>query len=182
MPTIKQLRKQRHWTQAELALRIDVSPSTVSAWERGRRQPTERQLNALATIFGIDNQAIGLIEQHEPPMSRQEIPAAFTIRIWHEENAWFALWEATSGTTPGYHERGETPAEAVQRLLTALVEYHTFLRSEPLEVGSLEAHQLQQLNRWNHPSQVPARGPLTSWCSTSSVALQPLPNGGRQNP
>jgi transcriptional regulator with XRE-family HTH domain len=154
MPTIKQLRKQRHWTQAELALRIDVSPSTVSAWERGRRQPTERQLNALATIFGIDNQAID----------------------------WFALWEATSGTTPGYHERGETPAEAVQRLLTALVEYHTFLRSEPLEVGSLEAHQLQQLNRWNHPSQVPARGPLTSWCSTSSVALQPLPNGGRQNP
>jgi transcriptional regulator with XRE-family HTH domain len=157
MPTIKQLRKQRHWTQAELALRIDVSPSTVSAWERGRRQPTEGQLNALATIFGIDNQAIDLIEQHEPPMSRQEIRAAFTIRIWHEENAWFALWEATSGMTPGYHERGETPAEAVQRLLTALVEYHTFLRREPLEVGSLEAHQLQQLNRWNHPSQAPTR-------------------------
>jgi transcriptional regulator with XRE-family HTH domain len=112
MPTIKQLRKQRHWTQAELALRIDVSPSTVSAWERGRRQPTERQLNALATIFGIDNQAIDLIEQHEPPMSRQEIPAAFTIRIWQEEEAWFALWEAASRTTPGYHERGKTPSRS----------------------------------------------------------------------
>jgi predicted RNase H-like HicB family nuclease len=67
------------------------------------------------------------------------------------------LWEAASGTTPGYHERGETPAEATQRLLTALVEYHTFLRSEPPEVGSLEAQQLQQLNRWNHPSKEPTR-------------------------
>jgi hypothetical protein len=32
--------------------------------------------------LGIDNQAIDLIEHHGPPMSRQEIPAAFTIHIW----------------------------------------------------------------------------------------------------
>jgi hypothetical protein len=123
----------------------------------GKASAHRAQLNTLATIFGIDTPAIDLIEQHEPPLSHQEIPVAFTIRIWHEEHAWFALWEVASETMPGYHERGETPAEATQRLLTALVESQTFLRSEPPEVGSLEAQQLQQLNRWNPPSQEPAR-------------------------
>ena len=51
--TIKQLREQRHITQAELAERIGVSSKTVSKWETAKGLPDVSLLEPLAQVLGI---------------------------------------------------------------------------------------------------------------------------------
>ncbi len=52
-PTIKQLRENRHLTQAELAVRIGVSSKTISKWETGKGLPDISLLQPLAQALGI---------------------------------------------------------------------------------------------------------------------------------
>ena len=52
MNKIKEYRKQQHWTQEELAKKLDVERSAVAKWERGKSQPQAARLIALAEIFG----------------------------------------------------------------------------------------------------------------------------------
>jgi transcriptional regulator with XRE-family HTH domain len=54
MKTIKQLREGRGWTQLELAIKLGVQPMTVSAWERGRSDPSAVKLRDLARVFEVD--------------------------------------------------------------------------------------------------------------------------------
>jgi transcriptional regulator with XRE-family HTH domain len=51
--TIRELREAWGWTQAELANRVEVSESTVYAWENGRAQPTRAHLAKLAEALGV---------------------------------------------------------------------------------------------------------------------------------
>ena len=51
--TIKQLRENRHLTQAELAEKIGVSSKTVSKWETGKGLPDISLLQPLAQALGI---------------------------------------------------------------------------------------------------------------------------------
>lgn len=51
--TIKQLREDRGWSQAELARRVGVHAMSVSYWEIGRYEPKASQLKALAAAFGV---------------------------------------------------------------------------------------------------------------------------------
>lgn len=51
MKTIKVLREEHGWTQFELAVKIGVTPTTISAWERGLYEPRASQLRALAQVF-----------------------------------------------------------------------------------------------------------------------------------
>lgn len=50
---ITELRKRNHWTQAELAEKINYSDKAVSKWERGEAVPEIETLYALANIFGV---------------------------------------------------------------------------------------------------------------------------------
>jgi len=52
MNKIKEYRKQQHWTQEELAKKLDVERSAVAKWESGKSQPQAARLIALAEIFG----------------------------------------------------------------------------------------------------------------------------------
>lgn len=52
MNKIKEYRKQQHWTQEELAKKLDVERSAVAKWEIGKSQPQAARLIALAEIFG----------------------------------------------------------------------------------------------------------------------------------
>ncbi len=63
MKLIRQLREERGWTQLELANKLQVTPSTVYNWERGRFEPKARQLRALALAFGIPMEQIAIDEQ-----------------------------------------------------------------------------------------------------------------------
>ena len=60
--TIRQLREEREWSQLDLALRLGVSVSVVSWWERGVAQPTLSNRLGLAMIFGVSVTRIALQE------------------------------------------------------------------------------------------------------------------------
>ena len=50
---IKQLRKKKGLSQAELAERIGVKNNTVSTWERGTRKPDFEALDNLSDFFEV---------------------------------------------------------------------------------------------------------------------------------
>lgn len=60
MKTIRELRRERGWTQFELALAIGVQPQTVYLWESGRRQPQVSQMRRLGEVFGLCSDDIDL--------------------------------------------------------------------------------------------------------------------------
>lgn len=50
---IKKLRKERKMTQAQLAKKLGVAPTAVSAWERNENRPLMDKLSILAELFEI---------------------------------------------------------------------------------------------------------------------------------
>lgn len=52
MNRIRAYRKERKWTQEELAEKIGVERSAVAKWESGKIQPQASRLVALAEVFG----------------------------------------------------------------------------------------------------------------------------------
>ncbi len=49
---IKEYRKKMHWTQSELAEKVDAAHNTEASWEKGDREPTMQQLYMIAKITG----------------------------------------------------------------------------------------------------------------------------------
>ena len=50
---IESLRHKKGWSQAELAQRLHISPSTVGMYEQGRREPSIDALVAMSVKFGV---------------------------------------------------------------------------------------------------------------------------------
>lgn len=50
---IESLRRKKGWSQAELARRLHISPSTVGMYEQGRREPSIDILVAMSEEFGV---------------------------------------------------------------------------------------------------------------------------------
>ena len=50
---LRELRAERHWTQADLAERLDVSRQTVNAIEVGRYDPSLPLEFRIARVFGM---------------------------------------------------------------------------------------------------------------------------------
>jgi DNA-binding XRE family transcriptional regulator len=65
MKTIWELRRERGWTQFDLALAVGVQPQTVYLWESGRRQPQVTQMRKLGQVFGICSDEIDLTRVRE---------------------------------------------------------------------------------------------------------------------
>lgn len=66
MKTIRALRRERGWTQFDLALAVGVQPQTVYLWESGRRQPQVSQMRKLGQVFGLCSDEIDLVSTGEP--------------------------------------------------------------------------------------------------------------------
>lgn len=67
------LRIQKGMSQAELAQKLHLSPSTLGSYEQGRRTPSVNILVALADEFdvSVDYLASGRVEsRHDPVVSR----------------------------------------------------------------------------------------------------------------
>lgn len=107
-PRIAALRRNTGWSQAELAAKLGVSPSTVGMYEQGRREPPVESLVALAELFGVTTdylltgkvqspeeatlagQALGCIlkeaeellkNRKEAPFTRQELTLLLTALL-----------------------------------------------------------------------------------------------------
>ena len=52
---IRQLREQAGISQSELARRLDVTRSSVNAWEMGLSAPTTQYIVAMAKIFRVSS-------------------------------------------------------------------------------------------------------------------------------
>jgi transcriptional regulator with XRE-family HTH domain len=51
---LKMLRKERGWSQEDLARRLDVSPGSVGNWEMGPHEPHPKTLRKIAALFEVD--------------------------------------------------------------------------------------------------------------------------------
>ncbi len=60
MKTIKELRTAAGLTQLELANLIQVTPSAVYNWERGKNEPSATNLRDLAQALGVSMDEIDL--------------------------------------------------------------------------------------------------------------------------
>ena len=50
---IVELRKDRNWTQLDLAKKIGASENTIGHWEQGRHDPDLEMVGKLSDVFGI---------------------------------------------------------------------------------------------------------------------------------
>ncbi len=58
MLTLRQLRDDRGWTQAELAERVGIHANTLARLERGEHAPSEPVRRLIALTFGVGTDAI----------------------------------------------------------------------------------------------------------------------------
>ena len=73
MKTIRALRRERSWTQFELAVKVGVQPQAVYFWESGRRMPQVPQLRKLGEVFGLCSDEIALASDTGPAPEREEV-------------------------------------------------------------------------------------------------------------
>ena len=50
---IAALRRNKGWSQTQLAQQLKISPSAVGMYEQGRREPSGELLVAMAQVFGV---------------------------------------------------------------------------------------------------------------------------------
>lgn len=62
---LKHLRKTRKFTQQEIADKVDIKRSTISNYEIGRRTPHLKDLQKLATAFGVGLDYFGIQDTDE---------------------------------------------------------------------------------------------------------------------
>lgn len=60
--TVRELRTAQGWTQAELALRLEVSRNSVNAIETGRYEPSLTLAMRIARVFGKPVEEIFFLE------------------------------------------------------------------------------------------------------------------------
>jgi transcriptional regulator with XRE-family HTH domain len=83
---LKTYRKAMGWTQAELARRWVYSFETISAWERGKRNPGGQQVPRIAHLLGMTPEAlahsIGINFSNTHTHRNQEPPTKDMIEKW----------------------------------------------------------------------------------------------------
>ena len=60
--TVRQLRTAQGWTQADLAVRLEVSRNSVNAIETGRYEPSLTLAMRIARVFGKPVEEIFVLE------------------------------------------------------------------------------------------------------------------------
>lgn len=62
---LKQLRKSKGMTQEDVAAKVDITRSTISNYEIGRRTPHLKDLSALASVFGVGLDYFGITQKDD---------------------------------------------------------------------------------------------------------------------
>src|SRR5215469_214017 len=69
---LKMLRKERGWSQEDLAARLDVSPGSVGNWEIGPYEPHAKTLTKIAALFEVEVRYLLRGQGEEPPTGKRE--------------------------------------------------------------------------------------------------------------
>ena len=67
---LRELRQERGWTQGRVAERLGVTPSVISAYENGIRQPSYEVLIKLARLYGVTSDYLLGISGRRTPDSQ----------------------------------------------------------------------------------------------------------------
>jgi transcriptional regulator with XRE-family HTH domain/peptidoglycan hydrolase-like protein with peptidoglycan-binding domain len=92
---LRRARKERTWSQAELAERIGVAKETISRWEHGASRPQPNQLRKLCEAFDRKPGDLGyaLEPLEEESTGREQLPCVPPIELSQE-----------AGTSDTFHE------------------------------------------------------------------------------
>lgn len=77
---IRTMRKSRQMTQEDLARAIGQSPSSITMYETGRREPDFETLEALADVFNVPLVSLLTVDE-DPPDRKEEVPKTQEARI-----------------------------------------------------------------------------------------------------
>jgi transcriptional regulator with XRE-family HTH domain len=69
---LKMLRKERGWSQEDLAMKLEVSPGSVGNWEMGPYVPHPKTLGLLGKLFDVDVSYLVDGRIQEPPAAMRE--------------------------------------------------------------------------------------------------------------
>ena len=71
---LKELRKQAHLTQVELAKQLGIGQSSYADWERGKKKPTQENLIKIAQFFDVPiDYLVSNIENKEDGLDNIEL-------------------------------------------------------------------------------------------------------------
>ncbi len=79
-PQIKLLRKERKWTQQQLAKKLNVSSQVISNWERGYTIPTANDIKKLATELNVDSNMI--LTGHSTEELTNYVTGTMAVSTW----------------------------------------------------------------------------------------------------
>ena len=87
---IKNLREEAGYTQSELAKKLDVTRSSVNAWEMGLSTPTTQYIVELAKLFHVSTDyLLGLDNTRQlvlDGLSKKEIEVLYSLIRYFDEN------------------------------------------------------------------------------------------------
>lgn len=71
---LKELRKQAHLTQVELAGQLGIVQSSYADWERGKKKPTQKNLVKIAQILSVSvDYLVGNSEENNDELDNIEL-------------------------------------------------------------------------------------------------------------
>ena len=71
---LKELRKQAHLTQVELAKRLGIGQSSYADWERGKKKPTQDNLVKIAQVLNVSvDYLVGNSEEKSDDLDKIEL-------------------------------------------------------------------------------------------------------------
>lgn len=88
--TIKTLREEAGYSQAQLAKKLDVTRSSVNAWEMGLSTPTTNYIVALAKLFHVSTDyLLGIDKQRQLVLdgySKEQIELVYNLLKYFDSN------------------------------------------------------------------------------------------------
>jgi transcriptional regulator with XRE-family HTH domain len=102
---LKAYRKAMGWTQAELAKRWVYSTETISAWERGKRNPGVHQIPRIAHLLGINPEA--LTQSIDPILGSMQVGRNKELLSEEMVQEWKRAYETWGEIEQIYRDRTE---------------------------------------------------------------------------
>lgn len=106
MLRLKQLREQWHLTQSGLALKLNLSQSTVSAYEVGDRTPDLETLVSIAQFFGVSLDYLAGLTDSKHPLTQSDLTPEELAHLYTYRQLSSRQQERVEAYMDGLRDRG----------------------------------------------------------------------------